>query len=132
MIIKPGQDPLTVARRCIDTIDAAIVYLMGLRYDIVRKIVIPHKRKKKLPIRDRAREKKILIELEKQAKKAKLRPGMIRRIYLPLLDTFVETQFEPHPVRVYCRSCRVYDFGTIIVTDGKKHRACSICKDPLH
>ncbi len=132
--INQGENPLVIARSCIDRIDREIIKLLSLRYEIINKIVVAHKKENGLPFRDRAREGDLLKKLIEFAETTELPPVMVLQIYRPLIDAFVgsEIQSEPDlsPIARHCHRCNVNTCG-IVILEEPNHRVCPICKDPL-
>jgi len=71
-------------RNQIDTIDKKIITLLGKRFKLVPKLA-KLKKKEGLPIQDKKREVEMLSRLQKEAKKQKVDPKLVKKLYIEIL-----------------------------------------------
>ena len=136
--INQGQNPLIVARGCIDRIDKEIIRLLSLRYEIVEKIVVSYKKAKNLPFRDRIRENEMIGKLTQFAKTTELPTVMVSPIFRSIIDSTTKSEMQTEdnlqPILRRCHRCNdgrgMGTFG-IVILEEPHYRVCPICKDPL-
>lgn len=74
------MDKLQTYRKEINELDQQLIKLLAKRFELV-KAIGELKRKHNLPIQDENREKKIVLDLEKIAKKNKINTTVIQKIW---------------------------------------------------